>query len=206
MIQYLILGITFAFAAAVQPGPFQSYLISQSLSKGWRRTFVSAFAPLFSDGPIIILTLFILTRMPHWLISVLQLSGGAFLFYLAFESFKTWKKYDPNNQLTPEPDNRPLWKAVMVNLLNPNPYLGWSLVMGPLLLKGWRENPAYAVSLLTGFYTTIILGSFTIVLIFSAARTLGPRLNRTLLGLSVITIAGFGCFELFMGVKDLFLN
>jgi len=31
---YLFLGITYGFAAAVQPGPFQSYLVSQALSHG----------------------------------------------------------------------------------------------------------------------------------------------------------------------------
>jgi hypothetical protein len=33
MATYLILGATYAFAAAVQPGPFQAYLISQPLRK-----------------------------------------------------------------------------------------------------------------------------------------------------------------------------
>ena len=35
---YLLQGIGFGFAAASQPGPFQTYLISQSISQGWRRT------------------------------------------------------------------------------------------------------------------------------------------------------------------------
>ena len=39
---YLILGMTYAFAAAVQPGPLQTYLISQTLSHGWRRTLPAA--------------------------------------------------------------------------------------------------------------------------------------------------------------------
>ena len=35
MLSYLIFGITYAFAAAVQPGPFQTYIISQTLNRGW---------------------------------------------------------------------------------------------------------------------------------------------------------------------------
>ncbi len=73
---YLILGMTYAFAAAVQPGPLQTYLISQTLANGWRRTIPAAFAPLLSDGPIIILVLLVLSNMPGWLVQVLQCAGG----------------------------------------------------------------------------------------------------------------------------------
>ena len=44
--------------------------------------------------------------------------------------------------------------AAIVNVLNPNPYLGWSLVMGPLFLHAWQEVPRNAAALLVGFYTT----------------------------------------------------
>jgi threonine/homoserine/homoserine lactone efflux protein len=51
MLSYLTPGITYAFAAAVQPGPFQAYLISLTLVTGWRRTLPAVFAPLLSDIP-----------------------------------------------------------------------------------------------------------------------------------------------------------
>jgi threonine/homoserine/homoserine lactone efflux protein len=63
---YLLQGIGYGFAAAVQPGPFQTYLISQTLSNGWRQTLPAALAPLISDGPIIILTLVVLSHVPGW--------------------------------------------------------------------------------------------------------------------------------------------
>lgn len=31
---YLVLGAGFAFAAAVQPGPFQTYLIGETIARG----------------------------------------------------------------------------------------------------------------------------------------------------------------------------
>ena len=57
MLDYLTVGIGFAFAAAVQPGPFLAYAISQSLTNGWKRTLPIAFAPIMSDVPIICLVL-----------------------------------------------------------------------------------------------------------------------------------------------------
>lgn len=64
---YLLQGIGYGFAAAAQPDPFQTYLISQTLLKGWKRTLPAAFAPLVSDGPIIALCLLVLSRVPLWL-------------------------------------------------------------------------------------------------------------------------------------------
>ena len=64
MLAYLLQGLGYGFAAAVQPGPFQTYVMSQALERGWRRALPAALAPLISDGPIIALTLLVLTRLP----------------------------------------------------------------------------------------------------------------------------------------------
>jgi threonine/homoserine/homoserine lactone efflux protein len=191
--------MTYAFAAAVQPGPFQTYLISQTLSNGWRRTVPAAFAPLLSDGPIIALVLLVLSRMPAWLVQVLQFAGGVFLLYLAAGAFKTWRDFDGKKAVQVQSSRQTVLKAAIVNLLNPAPYIGWSLVMGPLLLKGWRETPANGIALLTGFYTTLILVTLGIMLLFAAARNLGPQVSRALVGISVIALTCFGLYELWLG-------
>ncbi|MDP2884326.1 MAG: hypothetical protein Q8P51_04810 [Ignavibacteria bacterium] len=66
MLIYLIQGATLGLAAAVQPGPYQTYFMSQALNYGWRRALPAALAPLISDGPIILLTLLVLSQMPLW--------------------------------------------------------------------------------------------------------------------------------------------
>lgn len=50
---YLAQGAVYSFAAAVQPGPFLTYLVSLALGNGWRRALPAVLAPLLSDGPII---------------------------------------------------------------------------------------------------------------------------------------------------------
>jgi threonine/homoserine/homoserine lactone efflux protein len=199
MLRYLTFGVTFAFAAAVQPGPLQSYLVSQTLSKGWRRTAPAVFAPLLSDGPIIALVLLGLSRVPAWLERALQCGGGVFLLYLAFGAYRTWNRFAKTGPPQGESRHATLLKAATVNILNPNPYLGWSLVMGPLFLKGWRETPAHGIALIVSFYATIVLGLFGTILLFSAARNLGPKVSRALIGISAIALAGFGLYELLLG-------
>ena len=206
MTGYLILGMTYAFAAAVQPGPFQTYLISQTLTNGWRRTIPAAFAPLLSDGPIIALVLFVLSRMPGWLIQVLQGAGGMFILYLAFGAYKNWRDFEVNNVVQIKSSRQTVLKAIMVNLLNPAPYIGWSLVMGPLLLKGWREAPSNGIALLAGFYTILILVTLGIMLLFSFARNLGPRVSRALVGISAIALIIFGLYEIWQGIRALWSN
>ncbi len=119
---YLVLGVTFAFAAAIEPGPLQAYLISQTLALGWQRTILASFAPLLSDAPIIGLSIFILSHISPSLVQTLQIIGGIYLLYLAWEAFKTYSKYAAEKILRPS-DQKTLFKAVFVNLLNPNPYL-----------------------------------------------------------------------------------
>lgn len=201
MTSYLILGITFAFAAAVQPGPLQSYFISQSLSNGWRKTLPASFAPLISDGPIIILVVILLRQAPVWLLNGMQCAGGFLLLFLAINAYKTWRTYNFQEINKDQSVIKTVFQAVFVNFLNPAPYLGWSLIMGPLLMKGWRESPINGIVLLIGFYVTLVATSMVIIIVFASARKFGQRVTKTMIGLSVIALAGFGIYQLYSGMK-----
>lgn len=95
-------------------------------------------------------------------------------------------------------------KAALVNFLNPGPYLGWSLIMGPLLIKGWHESPSYGLALLVSFYTTIIIVMGVIIVVFAAARNLGPKLNKMLIGISALALLALGLFDLYSGARVYF--
>lgn len=201
MLSYLIIGISYAFAAAVQPGPLQSYFISQSLSKGWRRTLPAAFAPLISDGPIIALVLLLVNQVPAWLVGSLQFAGGFFHLYLTVNTWKTWKNYNSENFQVNQSGRRNIIQAALVNFLNPAPYLGWSLIMGPLLLKGWLENPINGIALLVGFYTSLIIVSMGIIILFASTKNFGIRITRILIGVSTIVLGCFGIYQLWSSVS-----
>jgi threonine/homoserine/homoserine lactone efflux protein len=195
MLGYFLLGATFAFAAVAQPGPLQAWLIAQTASHGWRRTLPAAFSPLLSDGPVILVTVLALSRLPAWLTTWLRMAGGVFVLYLAFGAFRTWRRFDARAPLAP-PAGGSLMRATLVNLLNPNPWISWSLVLGPLLLKAWREAPAHAAALLAGFYGVMVTGLAATIVLFGLARKLGPGVSRALIGLSAMALAFFGCWLL----------
>jgi threonine/homoserine/homoserine lactone efflux protein len=199
---YILQGIGYGFAAAAQPGPFQAYLISQTLTKGWKRTLPAALAPLLSDGPIIALCLLVLSQVPLWLQRFLYIGGGLFILYLAYGAYKTWKNFDPAIPYTETETQQSVLKAAFINTLNPNPYIFWSMVTGPILLASWRQTPFYGVGFMAGFYLAMILSFSTIIIVFSSARQLGPKVNRALLRISAIALLGFGLYQLWLGVMN----
>jgi threonine/homoserine/homoserine lactone efflux protein len=203
MLIYVIQGITYGFAAGVQPGSFQAYLIAQTLQHGWRRTWPAVFAPLISDGPIITLVLLVLSQVPAGLVRGLQLAGGLFVLYLALGAFKAWRNFAGQKPNEAQLVRSGLFRAALVNFLNPAPYLFWSLVTGPLLITGWRASPANAVGLLAGFYGAMLTTLVGVMVLFTLARRFGPGVTRGLLGLSALALAGFGLFQLCQGLSAL---
>jgi threonine/homoserine/homoserine lactone efflux protein len=200
MVYYLIFGLSYSLACVAQPGPFQAFLFSQNVTNGWRKTIPLVFAPIISDIPVIALVLIILTNIPLEAISILQCVGGLFLLYLAFNAYKTWRTFYQNKK----PDastQQSFFKAIIVNILNPGPYLGWSLVMGPMLIKAWNENPINGIILLIVFYCSMIIYSLFMVILFAATANLGPKVNRILIAISVIAFLIFGFYQLVSGIK-----
>ena len=42
---FLTQGFAMGLYAALQPGPFQTYILSETLRRGWRKSLPMAFAP-----------------------------------------------------------------------------------------------------------------------------------------------------------------
>jgi threonine/homoserine/homoserine lactone efflux protein len=200
MLTFLLQGLMLGFAAGAQPGPLQTYLISQALSQGWRRTWIAAFGPLVSDGPIVALVLLALSQVQDWFQRVLQIAGGLFVLYLAWNAYKAWKSFSPDTVAPPQTGPRSLLRAALMNALSPGPYLFWSLVIGPLIVTTWRESSADALAIVLGFYFAMIGLNTAIVLLFGQAARFGNQARKALLGLSVLALAGFGIYQLWQGI------
>ena len=200
MINYLLFALGFSFACVVQPGPFQAYLLSQSLISGWRKAFPLIFIPLISDIPVIIIVLLILSNIPREILLLLQCLGGVFLLYLAFKAYQTWRVFPVSQEITVVQPSA-FFKGLLVNVLNPNAYIGWGLVMGPMLMKGWHESPVNGIVLLVAFYGSMVIYSFGMVMLFATARNFGPRVTRISIGFSSIALGAFGVYQLLSGLN-----
>jgi threonine/homoserine/homoserine lactone efflux protein len=202
---YFIQAAALGFTAAVSPGPFQTYLISESLSGGWKRGAPVAFAPLVTDTPIILFSVFILDQLPANFLRVVSIAGGLFAFYLSWGLYKKWKnetegfspgELDDGHRFATEG----LLRGAAANFLSPGPYLFWGLVNGPLLLAALRESTVQGLSFLLGFYAVMITCLLGIALLFTQARRFGQRLVRSLLLVSILILVAFGVLLITQGV------
>lgn len=199
-LSYFLQGAALGFAAALTPGTFQTYLISESLSGGWQRGAPVGFAPLLSDLPIILLSLFLLNQVPESFLRIISLAGGAFALYLAWRLWLNWR----NGADLPESETitskGSLRRGVIANFLTPGPYLFWTLVSGPILLTALRGSITFGAAFLLGFYGIMILSLLGIAVIFSQARRLGPQVVHILLLVSIIVLIIFAILLLQQGI------
>lgn len=199
MLYYIFLGGGFAFAASVQPGPLQAFLLARAAADGWRRTLPAAFAPLLSDGPIALLVFFVLGRLPSAAMRTLRAAGGLFLLYLAWAALRKLRRPAATSVNDNPPAARTLLQAAMVNVLNPNPYLGWALIMGPAVIRAWQHGPAKAIALIASFYGTMVAMLAGFIVLAAAARQLGQRGQRVLAFAAALILASLGIYQIVAG-------
>jgi threonine/homoserine/homoserine lactone efflux protein len=200
LILYFLQGAALSLPAAIMPGPFQAFLISQALKNGWKRTLPAVLAPLVTDGPIIALVLFILTQTPQWFLDILRIAGGFFIIYLSRGVFVALKTPGPALEPSGHAARQTLLNAIVLNFLNPNPYIFWSVVAGPIMLSGWRESAKLGITFIVGFYGTFVCILVALIVVFATAGRLNPQVNRILTVITAVALAAFGVYQITVGI------
>jgi threonine/homoserine/homoserine lactone efflux protein len=202
-LRFFTRGAALGLTAAATPGSLQTLLISETLLGGFKRGARITLAPLITDAPIIVAVLLILNQVSPTVLRLLSIAGGIFVLYLAWSLWKQWRQ-SPNVTTLVEGAQpigwKGLWRAVIVNWLNPNPYLFWTLVGGPTLIAALNQAIAYGVAFLVGMYGVFIGGMLIIVAVFHFARNLGPRIVRGMLLISIGVLAILGVVLLAQGL------
>ncbi len=201
---YFWQGAALGLTAAATPGSLQTLLISETLLGGFKRGARITLAPLITDAPIIIAVLLILNQVPPGVLRLLSIAGGLFVLYLAWGLLKQWRS-GPQAAAAVE-GARPigwkgLWRAAIVNWLNPNPYIFWTLVGGPTLIAALNQALAYGAAFLAGMYGVFIGSMLILVGVFHFARKLGPRIVRGMLLISIGVLAIFGILLIQRGLS-----
>ncbi len=193
-------GFALGFSASASPGPFQALLLERSARLGPRRALHIALVPLVSDPPVIAACLLALAGLPVGLLRLLSLAGGALLVYLGGSALRDLWGSRLDVPVAGGPAAAPaaggFWRAVLLNLLNPNAWIFWSLVGGPILAGALREDAPHPLAFLSGFYVALTATNAATVLVFGAVGRLGPRAARALGGLSVVAFLALGLAQL----------
>ncbi|MFP4037157.1 MAG: LysE family translocator [Desulfobacteraceae bacterium] len=156
MMEFLFMGVVLGFYAGIAPGPLLTFTISETLQYDVRSGMRVALAPIATDAPIIAIAVFVLSRVPafHTVLGVMSLMGGIFVFYLGWESMRT-RGVDLEIEKS---KSRSFIKGVVVNALNPHPYLFWFSVGAPIILKAVDRHRLAPLAFVGSFYL-LLLGS-----------------------------------------------
>lgn len=153
--------------AAITPGPLMALIISETLRHGKGNGIKIALAPLITDLPIMLLGILVLSKLEHLdtLLGFISLLGAGYLMYLAYENVTIKAVH-----LEKVPKSKSIAKGIIANFLNPNPYIFYFSILGPLAVKGMKENFLFgplSVVVFLGVFVLILIG---IVLTVHAAK------------------------------------
>ena len=154
MVNFLTMGSILGLSAGFAPGPLLTLVISETLQHDIKSGVKVALAPMITDLPIVMLTLFILVKLSgfHKVLGIISCMGGVFVLYLGWQSMVT-KGVELHLQGT---RSNSLAKGIIVNTLNPHPYLFWIGVGGPTVTKAMNQGLAAPLAFMGSFYVLLV--------------------------------------------------
>ncbi|MCG3145531.1 MAG: hypothetical protein HONDAALG_03148 [Gammaproteobacteria bacterium] len=172
MINYLTAGLVLGVSAGLQPGPLTALVVRAAARGGFAAAARVAFAPLLTDGPIILVAVLLLRPMREYgaVLSALAVGGAAYCLWLARETWRLGAA--PAAAADTRAPAGSLREAVVVNLLNPNPYLFWLTAGGAWLGRGGAADGAVFVA---AFMVGIVGTKVAVAWVAARARTGGGR-------------------------------
>jgi threonine/homoserine/homoserine lactone efflux protein len=189
---YLSLGLSMGLNAGISPGPLLALLVTASLRSGLAGGLRVALAPLVTDLPIIALSVLLVGSLPPEATRWVGTLGGLVVVWMGVSAIRSGRRATlPGEDGSQSEPRRELWRGIVVNVLNPHPYLFWATVGGPALVRGWRESPLYALAFLVPFYVLLVGSKATIAFLVSrkAGGLSQSGYRRTLQGSGVLLIA-----------------
>jgi threonine/homoserine/homoserine lactone efflux protein len=164
----LTAGTVLGLSAGFAPGPLLTLVITQTLRHNMKEGIKVALAPLITDLPIILAAVFLLTHLTDFegILGAISLIGGFYVLYLAYESLFT----GPVNLVFAESPPQSIKKGVLVNALNPHPYLFWMTVGAPLIVKANADSPLAPLAFLGSFYIFLVGSKVALALITAKSR------------------------------------
>ena len=195
----LILGLALAGAAfgiteGIKPGPLLTMVIRETLSGGLRAGLWTAAAPIFTDGPLVIVSLFAaawIATNPSALL-LITVAGAIFLAQMGYECFGL---EPPDVNADAPPPTGSFLRGAITNLLNPNVYVFWFLVGGPLMASAADEEILAPVAYAITFLVTIMLTKATIAYAVNrASGNISTTVYRRLLAICGMIMIGFSLY------------
>jgi threonine/homoserine/homoserine lactone efflux protein len=169
MINFLTIGIIFGLSAGLAPGPLLTLVISETLQHDIKSGVKVALAPIITDLPIIILTIFVLAKLSnfHNILGIISLTGGFVILFMGYESICS-KGVELHIQPAQE---RSLMRGILANGLNPHPYLFWFSVGTPTITKAVNVNVIAPLVFIFSFYVLLVGSKILLAVLVGKSRS-----------------------------------
>ncbi|MBW2506957.1 MAG: LysE family transporter, partial [Deltaproteobacteria bacterium] len=193
MLPFLAIGTMLGISAGFAPGPLLALVVSETLQHDLKAGIKVSLAPILTDIPIIMATLFIMEKLSGFnhVVGIISIIGAFFILYLGIKNFKT-RPVDLDKYIK-EPKS--LLKGIVVNALSPHPYLFWLTVGGPTTLKAMAVGLSAAASFVMSFYLLLVGSKVMLALMTNKSRVFlqGNKYIYTirLLGIVLLIFAFF---------------
>jgi len=171
---YLLSGILLGLTSGLMPGPLNTVLITETVRHSRKQGIIVAFVPLITDLPIILVSIFILSRLTEFnaVLGIISLAGAVFLTYLAYRSITV--KASVGGIVAEAPKS--LRTGLITNFLSPNPYLFWMTVGAATVINGFRTDPLAVVFFLGSFYFCLVIVNIALAITVDRFRSfMGSR-------------------------------
>jgi threonine/homoserine/homoserine lactone efflux protein len=170
MIHFLIMGTVLGLSAGFAPGPLLTLVISETLQHDSKSGAKVALAPIITDLPIVILTLFILSKLSnfHTILGIISLIGGLFILCMGYQGIRTKGVETDLKEIKP----KSFTKGVLANALSPHPYLFWFSVGAPTMTKAISQNINAALAFIISFYVFLVGSKIALAVLIGKSKYL----------------------------------
>ncbi len=170
MLHFLTIGTVLGISAGFAPGPLLTLVISETLQHDIKSGVKVALAPIITDLPIIVLTLFILSKLSafHYVLGIISLAGGLFILSMGFQGIRTKGVEIFLEGIKP----KSFTKGILANALSPHPYLFWFSVGAPTMTRAMGHGISAPVAFIISFYVFLVGSKIMLAILIGKSKSL----------------------------------
>lgn len=167
-LHFLTIACFLGLSAGISPGPLLTLVITQTIKHNKTEGIKVALSPLITDLPILLLTLFVFSKLEQFdtVLGIISFIGGIFVAYLGYESFKS----KGLSTKVEETKSRSMRKGIIANFLSPHPYLFWATVGMPYAFKAYHINLLSSILFFVFFYVFLIGSKIVVAVLVSHTK------------------------------------
>ncbi|HJM66440.1 MAG TPA: LysE family transporter [Candidatus Thalassarchaeaceae archaeon] len=160
----------FGLVGGIKPGPLITLVITETLQHDWKAGTKVALSPLITDAPIITISAWMWSQATSMagVESILYLAGATFLTWLSIDGLRG-SSINIDDIESPR-EEKSLRRGVITNLLNPNPWMFWTLAGAPFMVAAWNQSPWMPLAFVIPFFTMLIGTKILIAITFHRSK------------------------------------